>query len=258
MNRISGIVISLSLSMLLVMGFKSQAQVVLEHTFTSNACNVTPFVTTNGIQYLSYDKNTHAVTIYNTDYSVYKSVTIEYVPDHSPSFMCASDKLFNTDSKIEFIAVVGDGFTNNSMKLYNEDGAVIKNFGNKYYAHTISAYGITKLRVYNFTYDANYNPILYTDEIYSVPGSASVEINDIGFPELTPFPNPTNQTITLPYKLEPNQHSEMNIYNLNGQLLDKKHIGSNFDKIMLNVEGYQPGIYIYEYNGISNRFVVSK
>lgn len=99
----------LSLSMLLVVSIKLQAQIVLEHTFTSTACNVTPFVTSNGIQYLSYDKNTHSVTLYNTDYSVYKSVVIEYVPDHSPTFACVSDKLFNTDSKIEFIAIVGDG-----------------------------------------------------------------------------------------------------------------------------------------------------
>ncbi len=241
-----------------MLGIKSQAQIVLEHTFTSATANVIPFVTSNGIQYLSYDKNTHSVTLYNTDYSVYKSVAIDYMPDHLPSFACMSDKLFNTDSKIEFIAIVGDGFTNNSMKLYSEEGSVIKNFGNKYYAHTISAYGVTKLRVYNFTYDANYNPISYTDEIYSVPGSATVQVNDMTFPEHLPFPNPANQTISLPYTLEPNQHSELNIYNLKGQLLDKKHIDSNFNNILLNVEGYQPGIYIYEYNGVSNRFLVSE
>gem|GEM_PF-3303704 len=35
MNRISGIVISLMLRMLLVLGIKSQAQIVLEHTYSS-------------------------------------------------------------------------------------------------------------------------------------------------------------------------------------------------------------------------------
>jgi hypothetical protein len=35
-----------------------------------------------------------------------------------------------------------------------------------------------------------------------------------------------------------------------------KNIDAAFNVIKLNVESYKSGIYIYEYNGISNKFIV--
>ena len=48
----------------------------------------------------------------------------------------------------------------------------------------------------------------------------------------------------------------MNIFNINGQLIESKKIGYDFDKILLDVSGYAKGMYIYEVKNVSNKFVV--
>ena len=74
----------------------------------------------------------------------------------------------------------------------------------------------------------------------------------------TAYPNPTRITINLPYVLDKGQTTMMRrIYKTNGQLMEQKQIDSAFDKILLNVNSYQPGIYLYEYNGVSNKFIVN-
>ena len=48
----------------------------------------------------------------------------------------------------------------------------------------------------------------------------------------------------------------MRISNIQGQLVELKQIDYVFDKIILNVSNYSKGVYIYEVNGVSNKFVV--
>jgi hypothetical protein len=64
-------------------------------------------------------------------------------------------------------------------------------------------------------------------------------------------------TISLPYKLQQGETSVMRILNTNGQLIETKNIGSDFEQIQLNVSNYRKGMYIYEVNGVSQRFVVN-
>ena len=96
------------------------------------------------------------------------------------------------------------------------------------------------------------------DEIYSLPGNMPNSITKFNSPNTQmPYPNPINTIINLPYILNDGQTSIMSIFNSNGQLIEQKQIDSVFDKILLNVESYQHGVYVYEYNGISNRFIVN-
>ena len=98
----------------------------------------------------------------------------------------------------------------------------------------------------------------YVDEIYSLPGSIPSSISKLESLNMLPaYPNPTRAIINLPYVLEKGQTAVMRIYNINGQLSDQKEIDSSFDRILLNVESYHPGIYFYEYNGITNKFIVN-
>ena len=71
------------------------------------------------------------------------------------------------------------------------------------------------------------------------------------------YPNPSKTIINLPYSLEKGQSAIMKIYKTNGQLIEQKLINSTFNKIRLNVNSYQSGVYIYEFNGISKKFVVN-
>jgi hypothetical protein len=106
-----------------------------------------------------------------------------------------------------------------------------------------------KLSMYN--YDNN------TTEIYSLPGTMANVVPQIGGNIFqSPYPNPANSTITLPYQLKQGEISTMRIYNMDGQLIETKQIDSAFDKILLNVSNYRRGMYIYEVNGESKRFIV--
>jgi hypothetical protein len=71
-----------------------------------------------------------------------------------------------------------------------------------------------------------------------------------------PYPNPAAQTINLPYQLNSGEQTDMQIFDVNGKLVATKRIDAAFDKIVLNVSGYEKGMYVYTYNGKSAKFVV--
>ena len=92
-------------------------------------------------------------------------------------------------------------------------------------------------------------------EIYSIDGYESVKnVRATSFGHA--YPNPARNTISLPYNLNKGEQAEMLIYDVNGKMIEKKTIDSTFDKILLNVESYTPGIYFYSVNGVSHKFVV--
>ena len=73
---------------------------------------------------------------------------------------------------------------------------------------------------------------------------------------LLPYPNPASSIVNLPYEIPQGTTAEMRIFNLDGQLVDVKQIGSHFNNIQLNVDNYTAGIYFYEYNGNKGKFIV--
>lgn len=214
-------------------------------------------------------------------------------PDFHPTIMhsiavCPVGKhLINTDDKIEMIvdATAKEIYYNEygeecsrydrstSTIIINEDGDIVHDFGDRidymtdeggrgivhkfgnqlrFAAYTsgppyqYDEYGniassTTYLNIYSI--GGNYNPS--TMITYTQPG---------GFPN--PYPNPSRNTVTLPYTLQPGETSQLHVYNMNGQLLETFHIGSDFDKILLNISNYPKGTYIYTYNGVSKKFVV--
>ena len=241
---------------LLILTFNVKAQISLEHTFISIGYYSWYFYTDAGIRYYGYNTTTNQMTLYNTDYSIYKTINM-VIPSGFKfnSIYCVSEKLFNTDSYIEFIVVINNG-ADYSMKLYNENQEVIKDFGDRYYAFLILGNGYSKLLTRNINFSSQ--PYIYIDDIYSLPGNMPNSISTLKPTTLQPaFPNPASITVNLPYALENGQRSIMRIFNSNGQLIEQKQIDSAFNMIILNVESYPSGIYLYEYNGVSNRFIVN-
>jgi hypothetical protein len=252
------------ISFILVITFITvEAQINLEHTFTSDYLGVSWFISnSNGIMYYSItDTITNQIKIYNQDYSIYKSVTINRPTGYSMGITNPSEQLFNTNNEIEFLIFLMKYTTQNiyetKMILYDENASVIKDFGTyNYFAqpYVVSNGNTSKLLIKGISANANSQ---FVDQIYSLPGSPANIISNFKFSNVQPaFPNPSNSIVNLPYKLENGQETTMNIYNSNGQLIEQKIIDSTFDRIVLNVQSYKQGIYIYSYNGISNRFIV--
>lgn len=101
--------------------FVSNAQIVLEHTFTienSSSSQTGAFNTANETMYSNFDNTTNIINIFNADFTLYKSITIiplsGYNKVTNPSFL--STKLFNDDNLIEFI-VIFYNLDNNDRKM---------------------------------------------------------------------------------------------------------------------------------------------
>ena len=217
--------------------------------------------------YGSANLETNEVKLYNKDYSLYKIVMITLPENYSiasaATVYCATKNVFTNDNKVTFLMIL---YGNNSIdanlrytiKLYDENGTVVKDFGYAPYM------GINDIHVANNQYRLTIvryletSPtIIYKTDIYSLPGTVTgLRSTQVENPKQLPYPNPANTVITLPYKLEQGETSVMHIYNMSGQLIETKQIDFVFDRILLNVAGYAKGVYIYEVKGVTNRFVV--
>lgn len=256
----------------------ANAQITLEKTYNAIGANNTSFSFTLNcvyentysskvVKYMSIDSRDNSFKIYNIDHSLNKSITIPPPTGYSLSIITLiSTKLFNSDDKIEFIVSYSkttDGSSVYLMKLLNEDGITIKDFGNsqscQLFIGSDNKYKLlcTNPKLVYTNYPTVYH-IEYTNEVYSLGGIVSSSISALqASPSENPYPNPSNTVINLPYQLSSGSSSTMNIFNLNGQLIEQKTIDSNFNNVLLRVETYKPGIYFFEYNGISNKFIVN-
>lgn len=236
--------------LLLILSLSLKAQLTLEHSFNADNQNsfAEYFITDNGIQYYHYDKTTLEFTIYNVDYSIDKTIHLPVQSGHSVFLIyCVSNKLFNTDNEYEYILVTTD-YMDYSMKLYNENNVMLKNFGNKFGAGVIQHNGISKLMVRGFS----------SSDIYSVPGSIPTGFSGQSDNVSYAFPNPASSYITLPYSLHPGEKATLKVLSADGRLMDQKEINAVFNSIQLNVDNYAPGLYFYDYDGVSRKFIVTK
>jgi hypothetical protein len=238
----------------------SLAQINLEHSF-SGASMYTPTNTNTQTFYYSFDATSSILTIYDNNYSLYKSITITPPNGYkTPAFTGGiSNKIFNTDDLVEFCF----SFTSNSnpyeskLLLYNENLQVLKDFGNRislFIFKTVD--NVTKCSVTGFT--INGSVITYYQDIYHLPGNLPVDVNT-ELPiinEQFPYPNPTNSFIVIPVTLKENETSIINIFNLNGQIIDSKALTGNEKQFIYNVKSLKPGVYFYQYNSTHEKFIV--
>jgi hypothetical protein len=60
----------------------------------------------------------------------------------------------------------------------------------------------------------------------------------------------------LAYKLKPGETATMKIYDARGRLIETKQVDYVFNKILLNTTNYSRGVYVYEINGLTKKFMV--
>lgn len=231
------------------------SQIELEHTFNG-------IVTTDGTaNYLQSEEtnffivnDTSNVYIYNKDYSLYKQFKLnEY---KISQVLYITKDIINNDDKLEL--VLFSQYPEIQYILITEDGNIIKIFeGLPYIIKVNGKYKIgescTSVEIIN-----GQMLYKYATNIYSINKGNQTNYN---ITEKTTnnfaYPNPAQQNIYLTYSLNSNQtHSTMNIYNTNGLLIETKIITNNSNNILLDISNYPKGIYLYEVNGISQKFIV--
>lgn len=166
---------------LLLIGLSFNAchgQITLEKTFSDSEFVVSQsgyFGPNPSTEYLiTFDENNQSLNFYDSDYRLYKSVT-NFFDGNAISCMPTylSRNLFNSDNKLEFIALTSNKDGVNTIKLINEDGRIIKDFGSAASAYCIKIKNKIKLLVnkVEISYDPTNPGATYTSELYSVPGS---------------------------------------------------------------------------------------
>lgn len=264
-----------------------KAQVTLEHSFTANSdTSITYSVynvnetlnNTEIVNYLLYDSRDSTISIYNVDYSLKN--TIKLTPPENYNFtgiQLASKKLFNTDETIEFLVyfIMSNQGIYYKTLLYDENGNILYDFGEAFTSYAYIANNQYKLVTNDYpltytnfpteyTYECNIKYYLLEGEVSTTDGDdtdtdgeVSNKTSDIKISSNNlPYPNPSTSYINLTYSIKNGEKAVMNIYNINGKFIEQKIIDSHFDKIILNVAEYTPGIYFYEVNGNTKKFIV--
>lgn len=261
---------------LTIIGLTSFAQLTILHTFNdymyySSADDTYNNMIINENKYITAytqeENGTIKYYIYNADFSLdnLQTITPNNLPEgyslYSTYCKFLSNNLINTDDYYEWLIVgynsaaqINEGYYS---YIVNSQGDIIYDFG--YSSTTSFSFHVAneQLRAMRLTtvYDEN-NNWHYSTEIYSCGGSVTRIAESKGKNSTNAYPNPATSFINLPYELNNDETSTMNIYDINGRLIEQKPIGYHFRNLELNVSNYKAGTYIYEYNGESYRFVV--
>lgn len=109
---------------------------------------------------------------------------------------------------------------------------------------------------YNFS--NNHNAIIGIQ-----PPKDSINTGNVGITtvsqeiEILPaYPNPANTWINIPYNLGNNTSALLQIFAIDGRLMEQRTIYSSSNKAAVNVESYPHGIYVCRIGGISRKFIV--
>lgn len=259
----------LLLVLLLSVSF-ANAQIALLHTFEEDGVSAyAPTIVEDvGIYYYVTDSiddpsNYHhhytAYYLFDSEFTLYWSHQFQ-VARYSGISIFPTRHLIDTDDELEFIVsestMVSSGTKTHSY-LMEEDGTIIYDFtngDNDSFGFRLVNNEIRLFRSVGYFVGSNTADDVEL-EIYGTGGNFSTEEFHL-VSNSDAYPNPARSNIILPYELENGETANMSIYNLNGQLIERFEIGSLFNQVQLNVNSYSPGIYLYEYKGRSNKFVV--
>ncbi len=259
------------LSVLFLSAFYANAQITLLHTFEEGDISVcSPTIVEDvGLYYYTTDSIDdpanfyyHYTTYYyyNSEFNLYWSRQFK-VARYSGISLFPTRHLIDADDGLEFIVTEFSssalGGSHNHSYIMEEDGTIIYDFtngSNSSFEFKLVNNDIRLIRSVGY-FVGSYTPDDMELEIYGTGGSYSAE-EFLLVSNSVAYPNPAKSNIILPYELSERETATMSIYNLNGQLIERFEIGSHFNQVQLNINSYSPGIYLYEYKGRSNKFIV--
>lgn len=226
----------------------AKAQITLEHTFnpTNNASAI--LFSSNGTKLMANDTGNNTIKLYNTDYSLWKSIPMPIPAGNKPYVVLyVSDRLFNNDDNVE--AYVSWWNTSSLPFVYhsvviNETGSIIKDFGEGAYAYLYYISGTYKLFVTRQNYFM---------DVYALPGELPCgHCGLMGVPRTAQggnspvvFPNPAGEgTITIQHGLPANISGMLIISADDGRQLGSWPVSGQQPQAKIDISSYVPGHYI--------------
>jgi hypothetical protein len=254
-----------ALTIFLCLIINCYSQITLDHTFSNQRIDVV-HLRASGPKYYTYDYAAHTATLYNLDYSVFRTVNF---PASYTSYTVNlwSEDLFDNDSTtLEYVLSFNDS-NNSGFKIYTGDttmifeadsGAVL--YGNEYgtyhslpYAPIFETDSGMKM-VVAFTIPAMHP---YETRIYNLPGKMAESCSAVcltnGVVELVnkqerlrAYPNPFHTSETIEYSLPREFDSaELIVTDQSGKLIKQFPLSATENKIeTINAE-LPAGNYIF-------------
>lgn len=238
-------------------------QITLEKTYPSE--NLQVYTNATETYYYSVGQGLTTIKIYNADHTLKKefSPTIptdyEVIVSNYDNFIL-SKNIFNSDNLLEIVVILRNFNTGTSsysdiVRIYNEDGDIVKDFGDGYFIEDIYNFhvfhdnttGTNKLRLSKGTY------VNQSTEIYNLNTTslATKEIQSKG--KLSAFPVPTSKILNI---INPqNGTNKVEVYDTSGKLILNKMFNSYDNKISVDVENLPKGNYIYKIGDLSSKFI---
>ena len=232
---------------LLLAGLVVKAQ-TLEHEYSTWVGYAK--VNSNEGVYYSYNQKLRIISIYNMNHSLIKSITAN-VSDTTLSCNNLSKVLINTNpTDFEFILSGG-----RSSYIIGDNGSILTTFSGKSNTLISSVYPINTIngaKLIVSYYDTPYYNPRYL--IYSLIGTfaGKKELTE-DQTDLLPYPNPTQQLITLQLENKTTSLVQVSIYNITGQQVDNLLTQGN---VLYDASKLSTGEYYYTENGkYSGKFV---
>ena len=226
-------------------------QITLEKTYSSE--NLQVYTNSTETFYYSVGQNLSTIKIYNADYTLKKQFTLAS-PVNISSYdnFILSKNIFNTDNLLEIVTTSGN-YPNYSIKIYNENGVLVKDFGTGYQFEDEFDFHVyydtnsnkNKLRLFKSSSNST--------EIYNLSTNSltTKEITDKN--KLTAFPIPTNKILNI---VNPNNgNNSLQVYDENGKIVINKFFKNSEKIISLDIEFLPKGIYIYKIGNTNSKFL---
>lgn len=237
-------------------------QITLEHSFANEDLQVYTNATETFYYTASYNSST--IKIYNANYTLKKqftpSIPAGYQMHISPfNQFSLSKNIFNTDNLLEIVVNMSmwDSATSSTIsiiRIYNEDGVLIKDFGGNYREFDDGF----DFHVFHDNTTGNNKLLLFkestnTTEIYNL-GTTSLAAKEIQTKnKLSAYPIPTNKILNV---INPqNGANKVEVYDTSGKLVINKSFGTTENKILIDVENLPKGNYIYKIGDLSSKFI---
>jgi len=214
----------------------------------------------SGDHYVNINKWGKYISIYDMNHALTKTISLVGLPMNTSSntlgdVMYLSEHLFNTDSKIEFMYVKDGGSLGSCFTgIYNENGVLLFSDTASPAEHLNIPF--QQLPIYNTS--AGTKMILsYSNghaKVFGLGGTLTTGIQNSNQNSLgarsrisNPYPNPTNNSTTVDYKL-PDGINEGNVifYDLQGNELKRFRVDRTFTSLLISTSDLAAGTYYYQ------------
>lgn len=221
------------------------AQINLEQTYTGWA-SVTNLAV-SGYKYNVLDVNTKTLKLYHPDHSLWKTINLSVPNGYTlqSSVYNVSENLFTLDGKVCFAYsyyTTNPSYTSES-RVINENGTILLTIAGATYAYAYQVENEAKL----LAYITNYTTGATTSKVYSLPGMLVTGVSSNKIETPTPYPNPADSYIIIPYSQEMiGNQGEISVYDISGNCLKTYQIDNTFDHLRIPTGFFASGIYIYK------------